>query len=336
MNYQETFLQALFVFCQERDLDSSRLASILGRNTEMLNAEELSPVTNRQMETLWMNIVRDSDNALIGLHFGETMQLAALSVIGQIIQTSNTVKDALEQACALVPLLTDLYTMRINEGPQTFTVSFKKNENLDDFPVYSQQMGDFLVAFTLHELKGLVMEKVRPMKIELPTYNSRYDKIYENILRCRPQWSENYMLEFKTSYLKSKIISANHEIRNLLISQVDRQQDTASAAGSFSKRIFNFLIVNSYLYSLSIDSVADNFNLTVRTMQRKLKEEGVSYLQIISEVRKSLAIDYIRNTNSSIKEISVVLGYSEPSAFVRAFKKWTGKTPSAFRTQKDK
>lgn len=134
MNYQETFLQALFVFCQERDLDSSRLASILGRNTEMLNAEELSPVTNRQMETLWMNIVRDSDNALIGLHFGETMQLAALSVIGQIIQTSNTVKDALEQACALVPLLTDLYTMRINEGPQTFTVSFKKMKIWTIFP----------------------------------------------------------------------------------------------------------------------------------------------------------------------------------------------------------
>src|SRR5690606_9540485 len=198
-------------------------------------------------------------------------------------------------------------------------------------PVYSQQMGDFLVAFTLHELKGLITKKVQPLKIVLPTYNPLYDNIYRNILRCSPQRGENYILEFETSYLKTRIISANHEIRNLLISKVDRQQEMDAVAGSFSKRIFNFLVANSYLYSLSIDSVADNFNLTVRTMQRKLKEEGVSYLQIINEVRKFLAIDYMKNTDSSIKEISVVLGYSEPSGFVRAFKKWTGKTPSAYR-----
>lgn len=83
---------------------------------------------------------------------------------------------------------------------------------------------------------------------------------------------------------------------------------------------------------MSIEAVAGNFNMSVRTLQRKLKEEGISYLVIVEEVRKTLAIHYIENSSSSVKEIAAIIGYSEPSAFVRAFKKWTGITPSAYRT----
>ena len=135
-------------------------------------------------------------------------------------------------------------------------------------------------------------------------------------------------------HLAIKIITANYQIQTLLIEQITKLQNHTSLSGGFSKRIFNFLIANSYLYSLSIESVAGNFNISVRTLQRKLKEEGVSYLQIIEEVRKSLAIHYIKKSSSSVKEISAVLGYSEPSGFVRAFKKWTGKTPSEYRNNK--
>ena len=141
-------------------------------------------------------------------------------------------------------------------------------------------------------------------------------------------------MEFRKEYLQTKIITANYQIQTLLIEQITKLQNPTSLSGGFSKRIFNFLIANSYLYSLSIESVAGNFNISVRTLQRKLKEEGVSYLQIIEEVRKSLAIHYIKKSSSSVKEISAILGYSEPSGFVRAFKKWTGKTPSEYRNNK--
>lgn len=331
MNYKETLLEALLFFGQQRGLDSSRLASLSGFSSDFDRSGERTPVTNRQMESLWSNMVEYSNNKLIGMHFGETMQVAAFRVIGQIIQTSNTVKDALEQACALVPLLTDLYSMRMEQNKKTFTITFIPNKNTDDFPVSREQMGDFLVAFTLHELKGLIMDKARPITVDLPSYKADYDRLYDSILKCRPRAGEYYRLEFETTYLHAKIISADHEIRELLLSQLERKENSARFEGHFSKRIFNFLIANSYLYSLSIEAVADNFNVTVRTLQRKLKEEGISYIRIIQEVRRALAVDYIKNTDAPIKEISVVLGYAESSGFVRAFKKWTGKTPSEYR-----
>jgi AraC-like DNA-binding protein len=101
-------------------------------------------------------------------------------------------------------------------------------------------------------------------------------------------------------------------------------------SGVLRTRIYNHLLANSYLQSLTLDAVAANFNLSSRSLQRKLKEEGVTYQQIVEEVRRKLAINYL-TSNYSIKDISHILGYNEQSAFVRAFKRWTKKTPMEYR-----
>lgn len=333
MDYRRTFLQALFIFCEDRNMDIYKLASLAGLSVNKLNSKSKFDVSNQQMENIWKNSVQFSNDELIGLHFGTAMQLAALNVVGQIIQTSSTIKDALQQVSSLIHLITDFYTMQIEEKPETFTVSFIKNEGYDDFPVSQKQMGDFLIAFALYEMKGLLLKNPKPLKIELPSYKKDNETEYEAILKCRVRKSENYKLEFKKEFLLTPIITANYEIQTLLLNQINQLQNPKELNGDFSKRIFNYLIANSYLYSLSMEAVAGNFNISVRTLQRKLKGEGVSYQQIVEEVRKSLAVHYIENSSSSVKEISIVLGYSEPSAFVRAFKKWTGKAPTTYKKE---
>jgi AraC-like DNA-binding protein len=334
MNYRRIFLQALFVFCEERGLDTKRLATLSGISLRELNTKPTFKITNQQLENIWKNIVQLSKNELVGLHFGATMQIAALGVVGQVIQMSNNVKEALQHACSMIHLLTDFYTMKVEEKAKTFTITFQKNNGFDNFSTAQNQMGDFLIAFTLYELKGLLLDNPKPIKASFPTYKKTYDREYENILKCFIKKSDSYVLEFRKEYLQTKIITANYEIQSLFIEQINKLQNTTSLNGGFSKRIFNFLVANSYLYSLSIESVAGNFNISVRTLQRKLKEEGVSYLQIVEEVRKSFAIHYIKKSSSTVKEIAAILGYSEPSGFVRAFKKWTGKTPTEYRNNK--
>jgi AraC-like DNA-binding protein len=333
MDYRRTFLQALFVFCQDRNLDINKVATLSGFSVNALNSNSKFDITNEQLENTWKNIVQLSNDHLIGLHFGMTMQIAALNVIGQVIQTSNTAKEALHHASAFIHLLTDFYTMQIEEQSKTFNVTFKKNKGFDNFPTARNQMGDFLIAFTLYELHGLLLDNPKPIRAGLPTYDKSYDSEYKNILKCTLKKSEHYTLEFKKEYLQTKIITANHENQTLLINHINQLQNAASLKGSLSKRIFNFLIANSYLYLPTIETVSGNFNVSVRTLQRKLKEEGTSYIRIIEEVRKSLAIHYTQTSSSSVKEISSILGYTEPSGFVRAFKKWTKTTPSKFRKQ---
>jgi AraC-like DNA-binding protein len=78
-------------------------------------------------------------------------------------------------------------------------------------------------------------------------------------------------------------------------------------------------------------SVAGAFNITARTLQRRLRAEKTSYKQILDDVRRELAVDYVSEPDLSIKEITYMLGFSEPSNFTRAFKRWTGTSPNAYR-----
>jgi len=335
VEYRRAFLQALFLFCEERNIDAQKIAKLSDISLSDLNTKPTYEITNLNLEKVWKNIVHLSKDDLVGLHFGATMQLAALNIVGQIIQTTNNVKEALRQACSFIHLLTDFYTMHLEEKTKTFTITFQKNNVFGNFTTAQNQMGDFLVAFTLYELRGLLLESPKPIKASFPTFKKNHEREYEVILRCPIEKGDFHFLEFEKDYLKTKIITANYEIQSLLIRYISNLQSPTFLNGVLSKQIFNFLIANSYFYSLSMESVARNFSVSVRTLQRKLKEEGVSYLQIVEEVRKSLAINYIENSSSSIKEISKILGYAEPSGLVRAFKKWTKKTPLEYRNNKN-
>ena len=81
----------------------------------------------------------------------------------------------------------------------------------------------------------------------------------------------------------------------------------------------------------TLAAVAAQLCLGVRTLQLKLKEAGHTYQQLLDAVRSDLAQRHLRESHLSITDVAFLLGYSEPSVFVRSFKKWTGQTPGAFR-----
>ena len=91
---------------------------------------------------------------------------------------------------------------------------------------------------------------------------------------------------------------------------------------------------NAYLGTASLEEMASYFNVSPRSLQRKLKEEDVTYQELADEVRKSLALHYISSGSYYVKEVSYMLGYNELSAFSRAFKRWTGKAPGEWKGAK--
>src|SRR5690606_19939328 len=106
------------------------------------------------------------------------------------------------------------------------------------------------------ELRGLLLESPKPIEASFPTYKKNHEREYEMILRCPTKKGDHYILEFRKDYLKTKIITANYEIQSLLIEHISNLQSPTCLKGGLSKCIFNFLIANSYFYSLSIESVA--------------------------------------------------------------------------------
>jgi AraC-like DNA-binding protein len=193
-------------------------------------------------------------------------------------------------------------------------------------------MTDAIMVFTVHELDGLLLTKVKPDRVYIP-FDEKDRPEFERILRCSPhKKKDEYALSFSKHYLDQPIITANYGLQNSLLQKVhETAAQLLQGAATWKDKVFHYIMSHGYLNILSLDEVAANFNMSGRTLQRKLQDEGVSFQQVADAVRKSLAIHYMQSGNYQIKEISIMLGYNELSAFSRAFKRWTGKPPVAYQ-----
>lgn len=97
--------------------------------------------------------------------------------------------------------------------------------------------------------------------------------------------------------------------------------------------IEEFITRDPSLLALGVEDMADRLNLHPRTLQRRLKDEGDSYLNVQARMRHRLACQWLRQGDVSIDDISARLGFSDRRAFTAAFKRWEGTTPSAWREQ---
>ena len=110
-----------------------------------------------------------------------------------------------------------------------------------------------------------------------------------------------------------------------------RRMEDARDDLSTRARIENALLELLPSGRVQIDDVASELAVSRRSLQRRLSEEGTTWLDVLNAARMRLAQHYLKNTNLSMAEISFLLGFEDPNSFFRAFRRWTGATPEAWR-----
>ncbi len=326
--HEKQFVLSLVAYCVQRGIQADQLCAHSNIDLSALKSREAIVFTPKQISDLWKNASHLCQDDLIGLHFGESLQLAALGTVGEIIKSSDTVGQAIHIACSLTPAITDLYTMEVVKDKKAFNIELKRTKVLADEFV-CRQVADLLMVFTIHELNGLLLERIHPDSVTYPFKLSK-PKEFERVFRCkRIKRTYGYGMQFKSAYWEEPILSANYELQKLFLQKLSSSTDHQTpSAVSFQVRVMDFLMKNSYLGILSLEDVAANFNITPRSLQRRLQSESATFQQIAEAVRKSLAMHYLEVGKYQIKEIASILGYNEVSAFSRAYKRWTGKNPS--------
>jgi AraC-like DNA-binding protein len=324
---QRQFILSLLAYAVQRGVDAKQLCRLCSIDLELLKKGTLE-LSGKQFNDLWLNASHLCNDPLFGLHFGESLQLAALGTVGEIIKTSETVGQAIGIAASLTGTVTDLFTMEVLRSKQTFTINLHVTAHQNNGFI-ERQLADLLMVFSIHELNGFLLEKIKPDSVIYPHKLNNDSIEYERVLRCRSIKKGNiYSLEFKSSYWDEPILTANYTLQQFFIQKLNsKQKDKLASSRRFRVTVSDYLMQNSYLGVLSLEDVAANFNLTARSLQRKLQYEGTTFQQLSDSVKKSLAIHLLGSGNYQIKEISSMLGYNELSAFSRAFKRWTGKAP---------
>ena len=186
------------------------------------------------------------------------------------------------------------------------------------------------MVFAYKELEFLTLNKIIPLEVKIDFDSIKkesFDRVFNTSVELE---SDVNQMKFGIETLGQKIVFADYELLQVLENVACARFQSQSHSDNLSG------VITSMIYSLlnpsipSFELIADNLNMSPRNLQRKLKEEGTSYSKLVTDIKKKLAVDYLKK-NLSIKEVSYLMGYSESGTFVSAFKKWYGKTPGHFK-----
>lgn len=172
-----------------------------------------------------------------------------------------------------------------------------------------------------------VLEKVR---IEYPSQGM--DEIYESWFRCPVQFGagEN-SLQVKADSWQQTPRQAQPAVHSALVRQCQQQLQKVQRGWNLQQRVQYCLTPLFRGETPALGTVAAKLGLTPWTLQRQLAAEGVKYKDLVDNTRQQLALDYLRETRLSLAEISWLLGFANPAAFHKAYKRWFAVSPGEHR-----
>lgn len=156
---------------------------------------------------------------------------------------------------------------------------------------------------------------------------------YERVLGVPCEFgSEFNEVVFPASLLEQPHVKADPGLAIVLDRHAQGLLDALPKVNSLADRVRTLLAKELQGGNPSAAHIAEALHMSARTLARRLTDEGTSHKVLLSELRAELAKRYLGDASLSVGEVAFLLGFSEPSAFHRAFKRWTGTTPASFRS----
>jgi AraC-like DNA-binding protein len=198
-------------------------------------------------------------------------------------------------------------------------------------PQPSRFTTEYAIGLAVTMSRVLGAGRSNPLEARFSHSAPAYADEYERILRLpiRFDAGEDGVL-FPISMMDSSNPSADAALRQLLERYAAEQLAKIPTNARFSQRIRACILSMLPSGSPTADAVAAHFSMSNRTLRRRLREEATSYREILDDVRAELARHYLTKEKRGIDEVAVLLGFSDPSAFTKAFRRWTGQTPADF------
>ena len=192
---------------------------------------------------------------------------------------------------------------------------------------------EFILRALKHIAEGLSGEKVVMDRVEFrhsaPGNLENVTAVFgEHLLFDQP----HTLLSFPSEYLKLSVLGHDKRLRRILERQARGLVEELEESNSIVRAVTELVTKELAAGNPNADHVASLLGVSVRTMSRPLKEAGTRYQALLDHVRFQLAARYLNRTRVDIGEVAFLLGFSDTSSFNRAFKRWSGETPSAYRT----
>ncbi|MCA3560117.1 MAG: AraC family transcriptional regulator ligand-binding domain-containing protein [Aestuariivirga sp.] len=266
----------------------------------------------------------------IGLLIVQAQNHTVLGPVGQLMLSCETLGSALGTFVMLQMANSTAGAAYLHPVGEDHALGF--GIYAPDLP--SSHIYDASAAIGHNMVRDLTGGAVRPAEVLLGRPAPRNPEPYRRFFGCPVRFNEGQnCLILPGRSLGFRLPSADAKLRERLISAL--QQQIAQQQQGFAPRVRHAIRPLLVAGDASHKRVAAHLNLHPRTMGRRLEEEGITFEQLKDEVRLAVARELLARTAMAVSDVAGSLGYATPSAFVRAFRRWTGTSPSAWRRQSE-
>ena len=323
MHAQMPILRDIIYGAAARGADFKKVCEELGLDPRALNDSD-KPVPFKPAAEVWNVVLDHTKDPLLGLHLGEELSPAILGMIGYLMQSSGTLYEAVNMLIKYNELYSTMMKFSSEEVADQIRVHYDPATLWQhQYPESARQSIEIAMAGMLKIFKTLSGKKIFPTHVAL-AYPSRsfgeYERIFQGVIHFQ---GKRNTLTFRKSDLLLAVTSYDKSLFAFFNNTLDQKLKSLRKDERFSDRLKKMIINDFKGRPPSIDIAASHFNMTARSLQRKLKEEQRSYRDIAADIKKELAQTILTRTDFRIGEVAEILGYSDSSSFRKAFRKWS-------------
>lgn len=282
-----------------------------------------------KIDILWLEASRKINDPCFGLAVASHWHPSNFGTLGYAMLVSKSLRITLERLIRFHKVISDARYGELLEDRAAglLTLNITASDNPDSPPARE----DAALSWIMSVLRVNYNQELTPAAVDFthpkPENSGRYYEYFRSPIRFN---ARSAAIHLPLDLVDQPLAGHNEQLDDFgeqmmiqYIESLDEQVLTSRVKKSIVERLPSG--------DATVDKVAAELFLSTRTLQRMLQQEGSSFLQLLNDTRKELAINYVRDKKLGLTEVAFLLGFSELSTFSRSFKRWTGTSPAQFR-----
>ncbi len=319
--------RALLEVCVDRGLDPVALREGTGLEGLDLQDRELRIPVEAE-EALWGRAMAATADPALGLLAAERLRDDDYGVLVYLGRHAATVGEALSRVCRWFALVNREVQFDVVSGEHELALEMSVPGLPGPLP---RAAAEYTLAATLLRMRFATGLPMAPLRVDLP-FPKPEDREAGRVFGCPVNHgAEVPRLVLSESTWTTAVPGADAALSAILERHAALLADSIPEVEQFIDRVRRHVAQGLPDGAPSVERVARSLGMSGRSLQRRLKEEGRSFSEVLDEVRLRLARLHVAQPHASLAETAFLLGFSEQSAFTRAFRRWTGETPGAWR-----
>jgi AraC-like DNA-binding protein len=319
------FVAAALESVRARGLDADGLLRQIGLSPGLLQSPQ-TRVSAKHYGALWRLVALTLDDEFFGQD-SRRMKAGSFAMICHSVLNCRTLGQAIDRSLRFYALILDDIYGKLNRDGAEASITLHAAASTPR--VFAHEV----LLMLLHGVACWLVGRRIPIKraqfgYEEPAHSGEYRLMYSTSIGFL---APHTAIIFDAAFLELPIVQNERTVKEFLRNAPENILLKYKNGSSLGARIRRRLRQSLPGDLPEFEALAEEMNMTPATLRRRLHEEGTFYQSIKDQLRRDLAIGYLSHSERSAMDIGLELGFSERSAFHRAFKKWTGASPGEFR-----